>query len=149
MIFILMQIDLISTRKVVHLASFWKCGFLELGSGLLILVKWSTFSGEIKKKLPLGICTHPNDLSKIKGKEFDIETKSCHFKVCAFWCRLSLLCRFWWSKFASRKCDVNKWKKFAWSWEFPDPVLASYMNHATDTRIISSRVGLSLPGLLT
>ena len=31
-----MQIKLIFTRKVVHLASFWKWGFLELGSGLLI-----------------------------------------------------------------------------------------------------------------
>ena len=30
--FILMQIKLIFTRKVVHLASFWKWGFLELGS---------------------------------------------------------------------------------------------------------------------
>ena len=34
-IFILRQIKLIFTRKVVHLASFWKWGFLELGSGLL------------------------------------------------------------------------------------------------------------------
>ena len=33
--FILFQIKLISTRKVVHLASFWKWGFFELGSGLL------------------------------------------------------------------------------------------------------------------
>ena len=33
--FIVMQIKLIFTRKVVHLASFWKWGFLELGSGLL------------------------------------------------------------------------------------------------------------------
>ena len=33
--FILMQIKLIFTRKVVHLALFWKWGFLELGSGLL------------------------------------------------------------------------------------------------------------------
>ena len=33
--FILMQIKLIFTRKVVHLASSWKWGFLELGSGLL------------------------------------------------------------------------------------------------------------------
>ena len=32
--FILMQIKLIFTRKVVHLASFWKWGFLELRSGL-------------------------------------------------------------------------------------------------------------------
>ena len=32
---ILMQIKLIFTRKVVHLASFWKWGFLELGRGLL------------------------------------------------------------------------------------------------------------------
>ena len=33
-IFILKQIKLIFTRKVVHLASFWKWRFLELGSGL-------------------------------------------------------------------------------------------------------------------
>ena len=33
--FILIQIKLIFTRKVVHLASFRKWGFLELGSGLL------------------------------------------------------------------------------------------------------------------
>ena len=40
-IFILKQIKLIFTRKVAHLASFWKWGFLELGSGLLI---WKEFS---------------------------------------------------------------------------------------------------------
>ena len=34
--FILVQIKLIFTRKVVHLASFWKWGFLELRSGLLL-----------------------------------------------------------------------------------------------------------------
>ena len=34
--FILMQIKLIFTRKFVHLASFRKWGFLELGSGLFI-----------------------------------------------------------------------------------------------------------------
>ena len=34
--FILVQIKLIFTRKIVHLASFWNWGFLELGSGLLI-----------------------------------------------------------------------------------------------------------------
>ena len=34
--FILMQIKLIFTRKVVHLASFWKWGLLELGSGLFL-----------------------------------------------------------------------------------------------------------------
>ena len=34
--FILMQIKLIFTRKVVHPVSFWRLGFLELGSGLLI-----------------------------------------------------------------------------------------------------------------
>ena len=33
-IFMLMQIKLIFTRKIVHLASFWKWGFLELGSSL-------------------------------------------------------------------------------------------------------------------
>ena len=32
--FILMQIKLVFTRTVVHLVSFWKWGFLELGSGL-------------------------------------------------------------------------------------------------------------------
>ena len=34
--FILMQIKLIFIRKVVHLASFWKWGFSELGSGLFL-----------------------------------------------------------------------------------------------------------------
>ena len=34
-IFILMQIKLIYTRKIVHMASFWKRGLLQLGSGLL------------------------------------------------------------------------------------------------------------------
>ena len=33
--FIFMEIKFIFTRKVLHLASFWKWGFLELGSGLL------------------------------------------------------------------------------------------------------------------
>ena len=33
-LFILTQIKLLFTRKVVHLASLWKWGFLELGSGL-------------------------------------------------------------------------------------------------------------------
>ena len=36
--FILMGITLISTKKVVHLASFWKLGFLELRSGLLTIL---------------------------------------------------------------------------------------------------------------
>ena len=44
--FILMQIKLIFTRKVVHLASFWKWGFLELGSGLL---KWKSYSFGYRK----------------------------------------------------------------------------------------------------
>ena len=39
--FILMQIKLIFTRKVLHLASFWKWGILELGRGLFLQ---STFS---------------------------------------------------------------------------------------------------------
>ena len=44
--FILMQIKLIFTRKVAHLASFWKWGFLELGSGLL---KWKSYSFGYRK----------------------------------------------------------------------------------------------------
>ena len=38
--FILMQITLIFSRKVVHLASFWKWGFLELESCLLECKCW-------------------------------------------------------------------------------------------------------------
>ena len=30
-----MQMKLIFTTKISHLASFWKCDFLELGNGLL------------------------------------------------------------------------------------------------------------------
>ena len=46
--FILMQIKLIFTRKVVHLTSFWKWGFLELGRGLLQITNLyhSTFEQE-------------------------------------------------------------------------------------------------------
>ena len=33
-----MQVKLIFTRKVVLLASFWKWGFLELGSGLSLMI---------------------------------------------------------------------------------------------------------------
>ena len=43
--FTLMQIKLIFTRKVVHLASFWKWGFLELRSGLLKLKMTGYFPG--------------------------------------------------------------------------------------------------------
>ena len=46
--FILIQIKLIFTRKVVHLASFWKWGFLELGTGLfLVKSKMATIVGDI------------------------------------------------------------------------------------------------------
>ena len=38
-----MQIKLIFTRKVVHLASFWKWGFLERGSGLLLVNREGVF----------------------------------------------------------------------------------------------------------
>ena len=37
--FILMQINSFFTWKVVHLASFWKWGFLEFGSGLFTTLK--------------------------------------------------------------------------------------------------------------
>ena len=50
--FILMQIKLIFTRKVVHLASFWKWRFLELGSGLFkkdYLIEMKNFSIRYKK----------------------------------------------------------------------------------------------------
>ena len=43
MFFNLMQVKLIFTRKVVHLASFWKWGFLELGSGLFPKVIYVLF----------------------------------------------------------------------------------------------------------
>ena len=47
--FFLMQIKLIFTRKVVHLASFWKWGFLELGSGQLPLSIESSSSSNTNK----------------------------------------------------------------------------------------------------
>ena len=50
--FILMQIKLIFTRKVEHLASFWKWGFLELGSGLLrFLGIWLPTPPKVKPQL--------------------------------------------------------------------------------------------------
>ena len=35
-----MQIKLIFTRKVVHLASFWKREFIKLGNGLLAVKRF-------------------------------------------------------------------------------------------------------------
>ena len=52
--FILMHIKLIFTRKVVHLASFWKWGLLELGSGLLTsnvpqkVITWNRGQGSLR-----------------------------------------------------------------------------------------------------
>ena len=40
--FIVSQIKLIYTRKIVHLASFWKWGYLELRSGLLTFATLDT-----------------------------------------------------------------------------------------------------------
>ena len=50
---IMMQIKLIFTTKVSHLASFWKWDFLELGNGLF---RWSLlFSSSLKKRIG-GLC---------------------------------------------------------------------------------------------
>ena len=57
--FILMQIKLIFTRKVVHLATFWKWGFLELGSGLLARrSKRSLQKGRFSLKRPIWLDSH-------------------------------------------------------------------------------------------
>ena len=37
-----MQIKLIFTKNVLHLASFWKWEFLDLGNGLLVVLTLST-----------------------------------------------------------------------------------------------------------
>jgi len=42
-VLIMMQIKLIFTTKVSHLASFWKWDFLELGNGLLKVAFWGYF----------------------------------------------------------------------------------------------------------
>ena len=44
--FTLIQIKLICTRKVLHLASFWKWEFLELGNGLVQSI-WHIFDNTI------------------------------------------------------------------------------------------------------
>ena len=51
MSFILMQIKLIFTRKVGHLASFWKWRFLELVSGLLFLLVWECWRQSYHRSL--------------------------------------------------------------------------------------------------
>ena len=73
--FILMQIKFIFTREVVLLASFWKWGFLEFGSGLLLYQYWSTFllimDWYLKEKLmlvTLNPCTDPPSLRKNEGR---------------------------------------------------------------------------------
>ena len=59
--FLFMQIKLIFTKKVVHLASFWKWGVLELGSGLLtqlLLIRLIVISGDraIQRLINRALC---------------------------------------------------------------------------------------------
>ena len=56
--FILMQIKLIFTRKDVHLVSFWKWGFLELGSGLLYIACFEGVYGRYCKKVKIITLTY-------------------------------------------------------------------------------------------
>ena len=80
--FILLQIKLISTRKVVHLALFWKWGFLELGSGLS--------KGLARdRNMNFGINRFWN-FEKTKVKFQSKTLKSCCCCCCC--CR----CRWWW-----------------------------------------------------
>ena len=60
--FILMQIKLIFIRKVVHLASFWKWGFLELGRGLL-------FSLDLIQDTTVTLLNGLNNFLSVSGKE--------------------------------------------------------------------------------
>ena len=56
--FILRQIKLIFTRKVVYLAPFWKWGFLELGSGLFPKVIYVLFPLQTSTLLPSPALAH-------------------------------------------------------------------------------------------
>ena len=65
-----MQIKLIFTRKVVHLASFWKWGFSELGSGLLDA---TTTSATSTTNRPFQSCPKPLFQSQAKCEVTDIK----------------------------------------------------------------------------
>ena len=72
-IFILTQIKLIFTRKVVHLASFWKWGFLERGSGPFPEVIYVLFPLQTSTFVP-----PPRNAEICKD---EIVSYICHFQV--------------------------------------------------------------------
>ena len=132
--FILMQIKLIFTRKVVHLASFWKWGFLEVGSGLLQcdynnrgqfnynihLVKCNFF-----KSLKVGLPLSKSLKLSISFTNCAIFTKRCDLRSIMRNCNIAeyqKLCKKKWghlmlfpSSFESRELFrwMNHWKQQA------------------------------------
>ena len=75
---IMMQIKLIFTTKVSHLASFWKWDFLELGNGLL-----NTLLNNIEKTCKGGVC--------LATEEFFIYYKTCERSAVVCWITMSTL----------------------------------------------------------
>ena len=75
-----MQIKLIFTRKVVHLASFWKWGFLELGSGLYLtsegnstcMWKYLNLDESFHHRPREAMGIFPKDLPTFTRKEVDV-----------------------------------------------------------------------------
>ena len=82
---IMMQIKLIFTTKVSHLASFWKWDFLELGNGQFKF----TF------QVALSVCCHPGNLPPwqhdIKNSPFYLQNALCISVYCLFVCVLKMV----------------------------------------------------------
>ena len=86
--FILTQIKLIFTRKVVHLASFWKWVFLELGCGLLELRTnnggmnaYRFFRQQVKRQLKLAAKIHvKSEIFSSQGNNTVCKVLNCCLK---------------------------------------------------------------------
>ena len=72
MIFILMQIKLILTAKVFHLASFWKWEFLELGNALWL---YEELRYVVFWRIPAGCNFSRQVIKVIDGEKFKVNIR--------------------------------------------------------------------------
>ena len=107
------QIKLIFTWKVVHLASFWKWGFLELGSGLFIVYLYAGinddfFSGSTTLYSVGHYMSIPYVVSMVQGLSFWHGKKfKWRFSTTVGACVGNLLPIITWTNLYLRLCSVT------------------------------------------
>ena len=116
-----MQIKLIFTRKVVHLVSFWKWGFWELGSGLLTsevnstcMWKYTNLDESFHHRPREAMGIFPKDLPTFTWKEVDVSGR--------------ILCPMW-TTVAVFKEIIYWWKTWIKTWESSHNLIKCFFFH--------------------